>query len=91
VSNHATSRSSLTDHLLQQTKLPKGHFACRINISSDATICSAGTGNYDRHPVYAWISINSPFLLREHRGALILIAFLPKVKSKKPYEQPQCF
>ncbi|KAK4699070.1 hypothetical protein P7C70_g7198, partial [Phenoliferia sp. Uapishka_3] len=64
-----------------QSKVPRGTLIKRINLASDATVCSIGTGQVYVHPVYISISTNDPALIRNGEAQL-LAGFLPVLKNK---------
>ncbi|KAK4700195.1 hypothetical protein P7C70_g6054, partial [Phenoliferia sp. Uapishka_3] len=63
-----------------QEKLDLGATQARLVFASDATECSLASGNASLHPVYMSTSLNDASLIREDRGALVIVAFIPILK-----------
>lgn len=55
-------RDSLLIFKFLQENLPPGHAGTPLNVASDATAVSMGSGESGYHPVYVWLSSNQPFL-----------------------------
>ncbi|KAK4704707.1 hypothetical protein P7C70_g1498, partial [Phenoliferia sp. Uapishka_3] len=64
-----------------QEKLDVGTTQVRLTIASDATQCSLASGNASLHPVYLSTSLNDASLIREDRGALVVVGFIPILKT----------
>ncbi|KAK4705395.1 hypothetical protein P7C70_g808, partial [Phenoliferia sp. Uapishka_3] len=65
----------------RQAELPKGHHHVDIQLGSDSTALSAGTGNAAMHLVYMTIASNPAFSKRENQGVLIPIGVIPIPKN----------
>ncbi|KAK4701858.1 hypothetical protein P7C70_g4370, partial [Phenoliferia sp. Uapishka_3] len=68
---------------LQET-LDLGTTAVRLTLASDGTTCSMASGNATVHPVYLSTSLNDASLIREDRGALVVVGFTPTLKCTMP-------
>ncbi|KAK4701483.1 hypothetical protein P7C70_g4748, partial [Phenoliferia sp. Uapishka_3] len=63
-----------------QEKLKRGVTQVRLTVASDATQLSQASGLASLHPVYLSTSLNDASLIREDRGALVVVGFIPILK-----------
>ncbi|KAK4701175.1 hypothetical protein P7C70_g5064, partial [Phenoliferia sp. Uapishka_3] len=66
-----------------QETLDVGTTQVRLTLASDGTTCSMASGNASVHPVYLSTSLNDASLIREDRGALVVVGFIPTLKCTK--------
>ncbi|KAK4696959.1 hypothetical protein P7C70_g8290, partial [Phenoliferia sp. Uapishka_3] len=65
-----------------QETLDIGTTQVRLTVASDATQCSLASGNASLHPMYLSTSLNDASLIREDRGAMVVVGFIPIMKSE---------